>query len=57
VVVAKLVEKEDKEMSDKEEWEDGQKMVETTGQRIQFILLLSMVKLGNDCWLELEEKA
>ena len=55
--MAKLVEKEDKEMSDKEEWEDGQKMVETTGQRIQFILLLSMVKLGNDCWLELEEKA
>ena len=43
------MEKEDKEMSDKEEWENGQKMVEAVGQRIQFILLLSMVKLGNDC--------
>ena len=47
--MAKLVEKEDKEMSDKEEWENRQKMVEAAGQRIQFILLLSMVKLGNDC--------
>ena len=44
--MAKLVEKEDEEMSDKEEWEEEKKMLETVVQRIQFILL-SMVKLGN----------
>jgi len=46
VVVAKLMEKEDEEMIDKEEWEEEKKMLETVVQRIQFILL-SMVKLGN----------
>ena len=43
--MAKLVEKEDEEMSSKKEWEEEKKTLETVVQRIQFILL-SMVKLG-----------
>ena len=45
VVVARLVEKEEEEVVDKEEWEEERKMLETIVQRIQFILL-SMVKLS-----------
>eukprot|EP00092_Neocalanus_flemingeri_P040206 GFUD01043793.1.p1 GENE.GFUD01043793.1~~GFUD01043793.1.p1 ORF type:complete len:663 (+),score=225.82 GFUD01043793.1:208-1989(+) len=46
VMVAKMVEKEEEDIVDKEEWEEEKKMLETVVQRIQFILL-SLVKLGN----------